>query len=209
MQALEEGYNNLCNSPSDINEHLPTLYAYATDCTSAIETGVRDCVSTWAISYGLLSNLNGNTAYLLTNDIVTCDIGPLMNACHLLPITFKGVWKNNLELDYTDDLENRMYDMVFIDTWNVYGQLKRELEKFSPIISKYIIMHDTTIDEVYGETIRYGWSAEEQSQQTGIPVAEIIVGLGPAITDFLAEHPEWTLKEKYTNNNGLTILERV
>ena len=70
-------------------------------------------------------------------------------------------------------------------------------------------MHDTTIDEIYGELIRYGGNAIEQSKITGIPVEEINCGLQKAIDEFLLTNTEWKLKKKYINNNGLTILERV
>ena len=49
----------------------------------------------------------------------------------------------------------------------------------------------------------------EQSKQFNIPVAEIIKGLWPAIEEFLNDNPEWKLIERYTNNNGLTILKRI
>jgi hypothetical protein len=65
------------------------------------------------------------------------------------------------------------------------------------------------VDEWEGETIRVGWNAEEQSRQSGIPVAEIRCGLWPAVDEFLKNHTEWTLHERFTNNNGLTILKRV
>jgi hypothetical protein len=100
-------------------------------------------------------------------------------------------------------------DLTFIDTWHVYGQLKRELAKFAPLTKKYIIMHDTTLDEIYGETIRMGWNPEQQSWETGIPVEEINRGLWPAIEEFISENREWVLKERFTNNNGLTVLTRV
>jgi hypothetical protein len=59
--------------------------------------------------------------------------------------------KNNLLLEF-----NETFDLTFIDTWHIYGELNRELEKFSKTTNKYIIMHDTTIDEWHGETIRNG-----------------------------------------------------
>ena len=99
--------------------------------------------------------------------------------------------------------------MLFIDTWHVYGHLKRELALWHPYVKKYIAMHDTQVDGVYGETIRNGSDAVKQSQETGIPVEEIRRGLRPAIEEFMAGHPEWKLKAYYVNNNGLTILERV
>ena len=102
------------------------------------------------------------------------------------------------------------YDLTFIDTWHVYGQLKRELEKFSKVTNKYIIMHDTTIDEIDGETIRRDdMNAEEQTLESGIPLNEINKGLKPAIDEFLENNSNWKIKEVFTNNNGLTVLEKV
>ena len=56
MNEIQEKYNSLCNSPSDINEHLPIMHKYAKECESIIECGVRDCVSSWSLVYGLLNN---------------------------------------------------------------------------------------------------------------------------------------------------------
>ena len=56
MDFISNKYNQLCETPSDINEHLPTLYEYAKKCDSVIETGVRGCVSSYALVYGLLNN---------------------------------------------------------------------------------------------------------------------------------------------------------
>jgi hypothetical protein len=69
-------------------------------------------------------------------------------------------------------------------------------------------MHDTTIDEIDGETIRLNWNANKQSEETGYTIDEIKNGLGKAINEFLELNPEWEVFEKYTNNNGLTILKR-
>ena len=69
-------------------------------------------------------------------------------------------------------------------------------------------MHDTTIDEIDGETIRAGWDAHKQSRETGIPVDEINKGLWPAIEEFLNTNEDWYIKERFTNNNGLTILAK-
>jgi hypothetical protein len=45
--------------------------------------------------------------------------------------------------------------------------------------------------------------------ESGLSREEIERGLWPAVEEFLALHPEWKLKERYTNNNGLTVLERI
>jgi hypothetical protein len=67
----------------------------------------------------------------------------------------------------------------------------------------------TTIDEWIGETIRNGWNPEEQSIISGIPIDEIKLGVWPAIEEFLNSNKEWILHERYTNNNGLTILKKL
>ena len=69
-------------------------------------------------------------------------------------------------------------------------------------------MHDTSLDEYVGESIRMGSDIFEQSERTGILVEEIKKGIWPAIEEFLLEHKEWSLKKRYLNNNGLTILEK-
>ena len=203
MDVVQYIFHKLSDSPSDINEHLPTLSKYASECESVFETGVRGCISSWALAHGLLNN-NSDNRTLFMNDIDECNIQDLLNVTKNLPIHMKCEWKNNLELQI-----NETYDLTFIDTWHIYGQLKRELAKFSPITNKYIIMHDTTVDELLGETIRLNWNAREQSQLTGIPVDEINKGLWPAIQEFLEMNPNWVLHERFTNNNGLTILRRV
>jgi hypothetical protein len=203
MDYIKQKYEELCRTQSDINEHLPTLYEYANKCESVIELGVRGCVASWAITYGLLTN-NESTRRFLMNYIVECDINELLSKTKDLEITMDYKWINDLDMEVNEEV-----DLTFIDTWHIYGQLKRELEKYSKLTKKYIIMHDTTVDEIYGETLRSGWNSEEQSRQSGFPVEEINCGLGKAVDEFLLSNKEWVLKEKFTNNNGLTILERV
>jgi hypothetical protein len=70
-------------------------------------------------------------------------------------------------------------------------------------------MHDTSIDAEDGESIRRGWDTAKQAEESGYPEEEIRKGLWPAILEFLDNHPEWILKERFTNCYGLTILERV
>jgi len=197
-------YKLLCELPSDINEHLPTLYQLATECNSVLELGVRGVVSSWAFVNGLLDN-NDTRKFLFLNDLQECNINELLEYTKKLPIDIKYQWINCLDLDFNDNT----FDLVFIDTWHIYGQLKRELAKFSKISNKYIVMHDTTVDEFEGETIRCGMNAEQQSIDSGFPINEILQGLGRAIDEFLLENSNWILKKKYTNNNGLTILEKI
>jgi hypothetical protein len=199
---LKDKYNHLCSIPSDINEHLPTLKKYAEECQSIIELGVRGVISTYALIYGLLNN-GKKTKKILLNDIAPCNINELLSITNDLSIEVNFQWVNDLDLEIKENV-----DLTFIDTWHVYGQLKRELNKFSKVTNKYIILHDTTVDEWQGETIRNGWNAKQQSKETAIPIDEINKGLWPAVEEFLLQNKDWQIKERFINNNGLTVLEK-
>jgi hypothetical protein len=189
--------------PSDINEHLEILFEYASKCESVIELGVRGIVSSWAFAKGLINN-NKPTKKILMNDIDDVDATDFILEVRNYGIDAKFIKSNDLDLDIEEN-----YDITFIDTWHVYAQLKRELEKFSKITNKYIIMHDTTVDEIYGESLRLKCNIEKQSITSGYPINEISKGLGPAWIEFLINNPEWKLKQRFYNNNGLTILEKI
>jgi len=207
MQKIQETFQRLSRTYSDIYEHLPTLSKYASECKSVLELGVRGCISSWAFVNGLLaSRKDTDTRHIFLNDIVECTISDLVEATKNLPIQVDYEWKNDLELEFSNETR---FDLTFIDTWHVYGQLKRELEKFAPITNKYLIMHDTTVDAIEGESIRCYSDTKKQSQETGIPEDEIRKGLWPAVEEFLQAHPEWLLEKRYENCNGLTILKRV
>jgi len=203
MDKINSKYVELCNRTCDINEHLPTLYRYARECESVFETGVRGCISSWALAKGLLENGKPEKKLFL-NDISPCDIQELLDSTQNLPITVDYEWKNNLHLELPYSVE-----LTFIDTWHIYGQLKRELAKFSKVTTKYIAMHDTTVDAIRGETLRLGMNPVAQSAESGFPVEEITCGLQKAVDEFLRDNSDWTLDVRYINNNGLTVLRKV
>ena len=200
MTDIKSLYDTLCLTPSDINEHLPTLNRYARECNVVVECGVRTVVSSYALALALKNR--GNTYLYQIDPERTDNIDIFQKRCLDEGIKTEFIEKSDLDCDLIN------CDLLFIDTWHVYGQLKRELARWHSSVSKYIIMHDTTVDEWNGETIRAGLNAELQSATFGIPVDEIKKGLWPAISEFLVEHPEWKIFERYTNNNGLTILKR-
>jgi hypothetical protein len=201
MATIQDNYIRECNTPSDIFQHLPTLYKYAKECNHITECGVRGVVSSWAFAYGLLGR--SPVKLIQTDPGTNQNVVNFGETCNNngIPCTFYN------ESDLTCPMEAT--DLLFIDTWHVYAQLKRELGRWNEHVRKYIILHDTTVDEWQGETIRNGWNAKEQSNQFGFPVHEINMGLWPAVVEFLAAHPEWILEKRYTNNNGLTILKRI
>jgi hypothetical protein len=203
-EYIVKKYKNLGILFSDINEHLPTLYKYAKECNTILECGVRGCVSSWAFVHGLIDNKNDIPKKLILNDIAVCDIDDLLyHTKHINNLQVEYKWCSDLDLIIDENV-----DLVFIDTLHVYGQLKRELEKFSKISNKYIIMHDTTVDEIYGECIRLNWDIESMAKITNFSADELTKGLKPALDEFLLDNDEWVIHEIFINNNGLTVLKK-
>ena len=203
MSGIDGQYWNARTQPSDINEHIETLFLCAKECESVLELGVRAGVSSWALLKGLVENGCSKKKLVAVDLEYHPNIAAVQKAGAARGVEYLFIQGNDLEFDASE-----RFDMTFIDTWHVYGQLKRELERFAPLTNKYIAMHDTTVDALYGESVRCGWNIDAQSRQTGIPAEEIARGLQPAIDEFLAEHPEWRVKCVRKNNNGLTVLEK-
>ena len=176
---LQQTYNDLCARPSDINEHLPTLKRYAEECEHITEMGVRWVVSTYALLMGKPKKL------------ISYDINPIDS------VAIQQMVKNDTDFEFrvgdTTKIEIEETDLLFIDTLHNYNQLKLELHLHANKARKYIILHDTTTFEWIGES--YNGKVDE-------------VGLWPAIEWFLENNTNWELYERFTNNNGLTILKR-
>lgn len=185
MSNIHAAYKNKCNDPSDINEHLPTLHRYATECPHITEMGVRWIVSTWAllaarpqkmISYDIVNPSNWNVS-----------VEDICRMAYEEKLNYTFIQANVLEVEIEET------DLLFIDTLHNYNQLKKELQLHANKVRKYIIFHDT---------LTYGHRDESNDGST-------ITGLMPAIFEFLNENPHWYIKEQFVNNNGLTVLARM
>lgn len=203
MEDLQNTYERLCGTPSDINEHLPVLFQYAKECESILELGVRGVVSSYAFVYGLAQN-NKNVKRMFMNDLVPCNVQRIISAAQEVGVEISYQWINDLDLEL-----DKNFDITFIDTWHVYGQLKRELQKFSVLTNKYIIMHDTEVDGVWGESLRCKWDIHKQSKTSGFPSDEIASGLLRAIYEFVEANSNWTIHQRLKNNNGLIVLKKL
>jgi hypothetical protein len=198
---MENLYKQKCKQQSDINEHLPVLREYATKCNSVVECGVRDIVSSYAFAMGLKESINNY--YVLVDPYKSGQIDDFLKLCKDNKVNALFIEQSDLTCPIITT------DLLFIDTWHIYGQLKRELARWNRSVNKYIIMHDTTVDELHGETIRLRLNAVEQSKKYGIPVDEINKGIWFAVEEFLDQNDNWVLEKRFVNNNGLTILKRV
>lgn len=202
MEEIADQYVRCLRTVSDIHQHLPTLLDLSVGCGAIAEVGVRHAVSTWAFLLGLCLDGKPN------KQLVCLDLAPpscveelrrLSSACGIGFLFYEGD-------SATTPLP--VVDMMFIDTWHIYGHLKRELEFHHSRVRKYIVLHDTEIDKYIGESVRENHDIQQQSLVYGYTLPEIIKGLSFAVDEFLEKHPEWRLKKHYTNNNGLTILEK-
>jgi hypothetical protein len=193
MINLEKKVNELYTTPSDINEHFPAIIKYGSECETITEMGVRGIVSTWGwlacapkklISYDIHNPAKWGGDIQSVYDTA---------AAYNLNFEFKIADVLKIEIDETD--------LLFIDTWHAYDQLKQELKIHSNKVKKYICFHDTTSYEFNDEPKGHENTWEGQSSGKGI---------WPAIEEFLMENNDtWVLKERFKNNNGFTVIERI
>ena len=188
---------------SCIHEHLPTLRFYAEKVDTVVEMGVRGVVSTWAFLSGLAIGRNDSgVRSLIGVDSEACEYGQPMHLGPAVGIDVRFVKGDSAKVTVPPR------DLLFIDTWHIYGHLKRELSAHHATTSRYIILHDTTVDAEGGEALRSKQDVEAMMSLSGYPREEIERGLWPAVLEFLADHPEWEIEKRYVNNNGLTVLAR-
>ena len=193
MNKILEKYEQASNTYSDINEHLPTLKKYTEECEVVVEMGVRRIVSTWAFLAGKPKKL---TSLDLHNpDKFGGNLQEIYDAVKETDIDFSFVESDSL----TYDMEE--CDLLFIDTWHDYLQLKKELERHHSRVKKYIILHDT---------VAFGFDDEGDYSDYNTPRIETNLpkGLWGAVEEFLYHNRNWIVWEKKPNNNGLTILKR-
>lgn len=198
-------YLEKCSNISDIYEHLSTLNKYGKLCNSITECGTRRVVSTYAFASALLNNKNNKLRII---DISSNEyIETFIKECENENININFYKGSDLECP----LENT--DLLFIDTFHVYGQLKRELDKWNVVVNKYILIHDTTVDEYTSELVRHmkrdNIDINSLTYRYNMTYDELYKGLWPAIEEFLYNNKNWKLKERFINNNGLTILEKI
>ena len=191
MNTIERMFIAKCQEPSDINEHLPTLYNLALDCESAAEFGVRSCVSVYALAHARLKKL------------ICVDITRHSNVDEFLSLCSNEKLDVTFHLSDSRAFEMDPVDLIFIDTLHTYTQLSAELAHLGNKSQKYIVFHDT---------ISYGVSDEQYiypGVNDNITTPPIKTGLVQAIKEFLQDNPQWKEECTYSNNNGLIVLKRI
>lgn len=192
MNIVENAYEQLKNTPSDINEHLSVLKEYAEKCDHVTEMGVRYVVSTFALILAKPKHLISIDLFHPSHYGDNVRLHAIQNYAKENNINFQFILGDTLKIDIEPT------DMLFIDTLHVYGQLKAELQRHAKNVKKYLVFHDTTTFENVDEGYYYQTPYLDKSKN----------GLWPAIEEFLKENKDWEILERRTNNNGLTILHK-
>lgn len=130
QQEIEQRFQELCATPSDINEHLPILRHYADRCAHITELGVRGCVSLFAF---LASGANRVVAVDIL-DVWVPDVPKLKFIC---------------ADDTSIEIENT--DFLFVDTLHNANHLRKELNLHAAKVGKYIGFHDVGIFGEHGD----------------------------------------------------------
>lgn len=190
MQSREPSkYEELCNTPSDINLHLPVLKRYAEQCGHVTEFGVRSVVSTYAF-------IEGNPKVIRSYDI---NQHPNMKPAIVLAKS-KGI---DLKFIIDDTLETEMEetDLLFIDTLHTGKQIAKELALHADKVKLFLGFHDVAT---------FGFTDERPNlARNKYPATKAGEGLMPVIEKFLEEkHGEWDVDYFTKENNGLMILKR-
>lgn len=185
----------LYHTPSDINEHIPVILKYGNECDHITEMGVRAIVSTWAWLYCAPKKL---VAYDIHNpSYFGASLEPLIDMAKKYNLNFEFRQEDVLKIEIEET------DLLFIDTWHTYDQLKKELNLHSNKVRKYICFHDTVSYRFFDERLATRYFNLNRQENTGI-------GIWPAIEEFLEKNKKtWKLKEHFSNNNGFTIIQRI
>jgi hypothetical protein len=133
---LAAAYKRACATVSDIYQHLPTLYRYASCCRHVTEFGTRTGVSTLALLRALPERL---VAYDWDR---FPEVDYLEELARLQGIHFSFRQEDTRRADLEPT------DLLFIDTYHVRQQLEEELAVAGERVGRYLLLHDT---ETYGE----------------------------------------------------------
>ncbi len=181
-EDLDQFYETICKTPSDINEHLPILKALAERCDHVTEFGVRAGYSTAAF-------LMGRPKTLVSWDI---DLLAILSQ-QISDIWYVSRGVTNFQPRVGDSLkvEIEPTDLLFIDSRHTGKQLQGELKRHGMKAAKFIVLHDT---ELFGEVGEDG----------------IEPGLVPVIRWWRRTQawPLWRVALRLSNNSGLVVLQR-
>ena len=179
FDAIDKGYDIRAAIPGDISEHMPKLRENALLSDRIVEFGVGWGCSTWSL-------LAGHPKWMRSYDIRRYE--PHFSDVERAAAAAGMDYKIMIQSSTAEVIET--CDFLFIDSSHYYEHCLKELQMHGGQVKRFIGFHDTTEFEFTDEN-RQGR------------------GLWPAIEEFMTANPEWRLAERFTNCNGLTILQRI
>lgn len=159
--VMELRYLRLCNTPSNINEHLPLLRQLAMGSYHVVEFGTAGGRSLTAI-------LLGEPVLLETYDIVK---NPAID--DLLALNTKRLGEcyegqHRAIIASTLEIEPVSCDLLFIDDEHTYDQVSKELARHAKGVRKTICFHDTVSYPEVNVAIDDFLKTEEGLNWTGV-----------------------------------------
>lgn len=131
VDEIYEHFRELCNTPSDINEHLQVLRKYADECEHVTEFGVRGAVSLYAF-------LSSKAKRVVAVDIVEAYRPPEIEKLQFI-------------CGDTLKIEIEPTDMLFVDTVHTFKHLSEEIRRHADKVKRFLAFHDTGIFGEHGE----------------------------------------------------------
>lgn len=151
---FEQEYQVACSTPTDINEHLPTLSNLVAEynCNHVTELGVGPAQSTRA---------------WLRHDIEihSYELYPWVSVINFFKLAQQHGRKITLHVEDTRTATIAPTDILLIDSLHTYEQVKIELSKHANAVKKFLVFHDTTT---------YAWHGENNSPGIWPAIAEFL-----------------------------------
>jgi len=199
---------------SDSNRHASTLRMLAAQCHSVAEVGLRSVLSTWPLLQGLAdSSIAGPEEpkwHFAVGAVPFQHAAEAGRVASSLGIDYKFLQGDTLTTGLGGDV-----DLLFLDTFRAYAQLRAELRLHARHARRFIAIHGTQTDGRRGECVRAGRrglpaheACGEGAARLGVSASEVRGGLWAAMEEFLALRPEWRVSHHFSTGSGLTVLER-
>lgn len=196
--TVSQHYHNDLNNPSNtVKDIMELLFRYSKTCSHILT--FLNLNSNLSFPIALLYGLNNSPTTLKKT------LALVGSASTLLQTIQQYTQYNQISIEQNDI---QTTDMLFIDSYHCYGQLKRELLSNHHKVRKVIVIVGTSQDEWVGQAIRKREDLELVCQQTGLTYQEVLLGLWLAINEFVKEYPEWTVIERIDKTIGVTVLAK-
>jgi hypothetical protein len=189
---------------------LPLVKHYAGRCNSVLELNINDMGVLWASLLGLAENIDAKTpTYKGIFPLLPADkISDAKELAVQNGIAF-DIITNDPKIESKIDLStlDKTYDMLFINTWHTYRHYKFVLDKFSPLVTSYIILGGTNRYNNQDNRDYEHFAAGDYSEYPD-KYDKTKRGQNVAIAEFLQEHPEWVVHNVHEDFWGLTVLKK-